>query len=448
MRMRYPTVQRARSEWPVQAPSAPTARSRSSRIPHPAIVSLLTFGLVLQMGLARVLSFNPSGDNATRGTVISQLLLLFTYLIGAATLATAPHAAQILRRCWPMLALPAFAMLSSLWSVYPALTLRAAIAYALTSLLGLAVAVYLPPLKALGVMVRAMGYICILSAACALLLPQLGVHQADEAVQSVHAGLWRGILIHKVNLGLFAGLTLPLLLFYRRTAYNSSAFWLLAVVSAAACLWNAGSVTGILGAAVLFSVLTLLQSMLRTSKVGARTSIKIALTVILVLTALVWSGALNSLSLLLERSPDLTGRAELWPEVATVIRSNAIGILIGYGYVAGMQTLVGPSIAGIIGFTPSDCHNGYLEMVVAFGYAGSLLPLLVHAWLYRGSKELLLTFPSTAAKLGVLPMSLLVTAAFLNYSESEVMVLGSIFTQLTPFVAVWIVMGQPSSSQA
>jgi hypothetical protein len=86
-------------------------------------------------------------------------------------------------------------------------------------------------------------------------------------------------------------------------------------------------------------------------------------------------------------------------------------------------------------------------MVVAFGYVGSLLPLLVHAWIYRGSKELLLTFPRTAAKLGVLPMSLLMTGAFLNYSESEVMVLGSIFTQLTPFVAVWVVMGQSSSSQ-
>jgi hypothetical protein len=205
--------------------------------------------------------------------------------------------------------------------------------------------------------------------------------------------------------------------------------------------------TGVVGAALLLTLLVLFQSILRASKAGTRTSIKIALIVIMVFMALVWSGALNNLSLLLERSPDLTGRAELWPEVATVVRSNAIGMFIGYGYVAGMQALVGPSIAGIIGFTPSDCHNGYLEMVVAFGYVGSLLPLLVHAWIYRGSKELLLTFPRTAAKLGVLPMSLLMTGAFLNYSESEVMVLGSIFTQLTPFVAVWVVMGQSSSSQ-
>ena len=106
----------------------------------------------------------------------------------------------------------------------------------------------------------------------------------------------------------------------------------------------------------------------------------------------------------------------MWPAIKAVVASSPIGTLIGYGYVAGMRSFVAPAIRSQIGFEPSDAHNGYLEVVVAFGYVGAIIVFLIHAWIFRGSRRLLLNVPSSSAKLAALPMSLLLTGAFLNYS--------------------------------
>jgi exopolysaccharide production protein ExoQ len=406
---------------------------------HPVVVPLLTLCLVMQMGFARALSFDPASADGTRGGPASQLLILATYAVTLGVLAISPNGFQMLARCWPVSALPVIAALSSLWSVYPVLTLRSAISYAFTTLLGFAIATALPPAVALGVVVRAMAYVCVISAACALLFPEIGVHQASDLIQSVHAGLWRGILVPKVTLGVFAGLALPLIIFYRRVAFRLTLVWLVAVLAAFACLWNAESMTGVLGAVMLTTLLLLFRLAMARMGSSRRSMINIIIGVSLFILVLTISGLLNWLAGFLDKSQDLTGRADIWPAIKSVVTSSPIGTFIGYGYVAGMRSFVGPAILAQIGIEPSDAHNGYLEVVIAFGYMGAMVVLLIHAWIFRGSKRLLLDVPSGSARLAVLPMSLFLTGAFLNYSESLLTVYSSVFTQLTPFVAVWLV---------
>jgi exopolysaccharide production protein ExoQ len=167
----------------------------------------------------------------------------------------------------------------------------------------------------------------------------------------------------------------------------------------------------------------------------------------LFLLVLTISGLLNWLATLLDKSSDLTGRADIWPAIKAAIASSPIGTIIGYGYIAGMRVFVAPALRPQLGIEPSDCHNGYLEVMVAFGYLGAIVVFAVHAWLFRGSKRLLLNSSRQSAKLAAVPLSLFLTSAFLNYSESLLMAYSSVFTQLTPLVAVWFVGRSPQPSR-
>jgi exopolysaccharide production protein ExoQ len=279
----------------------------------------------------------------------------------------------------------------------------------------------------------------MISAAYALFLPELGVHQADEANQAIHAGLWRGILVHKVGLGIFSGLTFSLLIFYRTVAYKSFIMWLSAFACAAACLWNAGSATGMVTAAMLLTLLYLFQTIAKTAVADRAIVMRVALGALIIFMFFMVTGYLDRLSILLGRSPDLTGRAEMWPAITDAIKSTPLGMIIGHGYVSGFTNFVGPSIWPIIGAEPSDCHNGYLEVAVAYGYGGGLLVFLVHAWIYRRSKYLLLQVPGQVAKIAAFPMGMLMTGALINYSESWLLSYASVYAQVTPLVAVWLI---------
>jgi exopolysaccharide production protein ExoQ len=394
-----------------------------------ASTPLLTFCLVLQLGGARALDTGGEvGDRA------GQILLLLTFVVGLVVLVQSRAATIVYRASWPILFLPLLAIISSVWSIWPYLTLKMGVTYWLTTLSALALAVTAPPPVALGALVRAMGYTCILSAAVAVFIPSVGVHQADDAIQAVHAGLWRGILGHKVGLGLFSGVTLPLLLAFRRESF-SFPFWLLAVACTTACLINADSTTGKLAAVFL---LFLLLSF-RIEKL-----VKLVLGMTIVFLFLVLSDLLNILVPILGKSSDLTGRAEVWPLVKWATTSTPVGALIGHGYVAGFKMLVGPMIEPFLDETPSDSHNGFLELMVYFGYLGSTLVYAAHFWLFRRSYALL-TLPNvTSRALLTVPMSLLLVAVFINYSEAHFMIIGSVFTQITMMIAVWAAAPQPA----
>jgi O-antigen ligase len=339
-----------------------------------------------------------------------------------------------MRLCWPVILLPALAILSSLWSVFPIATFRAGVSYGLATLLGFTIAGALQPALALRVVIRAMGYCCVLSLLTALLIPELGVHQASDSIQIVHAGYWRGILGHKITLGILAGTALPLLIVYGSLVFPW--IWIAAAICALICLLNAASTTAYAGTITFGALLMSFRAVTKnpaTNRVGIDFVIAIAIFMVI---AMNW-GIFNWLAILFEKSSDLTGRTDLWSVITATIHSTVWGPLIGYGYLAGMANFVAPAVAGVLGVTPSDCHNGYLEVMVAFGYPGAIIVFLVHFWFFRRSRLLLFTVSSQYRALGAIPMSLFFAGATLNYSESLLMNYASFFAHLTPLAAVW-----------
>ena len=407
----------------------PTNVPRSS-----SLALLLTLCLVLQWGGARIFNFDPSAmDGGTKGTVLSQLLIFGTNAAAVWIVLVSPNTRDLLRRCWPIMLLPGLAIVSAIWSVYPYMTFRAGLSFALTTLLGFALPGALPPVAALAVLIRAMSYCCLLSVVVAVFLPQLGVHQATDTIQAVHAGYWRGILGHKIGLGIFAGITLPLLLFYGRLAFRWT--WPIFAGCALACIVNANSMTANAGFLLLLLLLPAFRLAANQRNEGL-VNVLVGLA-ILTLCAVVF-GAMNWLAVLFDKSTDLTGRADMWPFISAFIYAEPLGRFIGYGYVAGMKVFVAPAIAPFVGMEPSDAHSGYLEVLVAFGYLGALVVLMVHLWLFKGMRRLLLTAAKEYTHLAAIPISLFFVAALLNYSESLLMSYASIFTELTPLAAGWI----------
>jgi O-antigen ligase len=264
----------------------------------------------------------------------------------------------------------------------------------------------------------------------AIALPEIGVHQATDTIQSVHAGYWRGVMAHKITLGIFAGGTLSLLIFHGRTAFRWT--WVLFAASALACLINTNSMTAYAG----FGLLTFLLAALRISKrqIGAIRLIVLFGLLIVFATAM---GGLDWLGVLFDKSTDLTGRADMWPFISAVSASNLVGRVIGYGYVAGMKVFVAPTVGPFVGGTPSDAHNGYLEVLVAFGYLGAVAVLFIHLWLFLACRRLVLNPKEGFEKLSAIPISLFITGALLNYSESLLMSYASHFSVLTPIAAAW-----------
>jgi exopolysaccharide production protein ExoQ len=420
----------------------PAPRREPTSVPHSTFLAqLLTLCLVLQWGGARIFNFDPSAmDGGTKGTALSQVLLFSTNAVALWIVLASPNARDLVRRCWPIMLLPGLAIVSAVWSVYPYLTLRAGISYAFTTLLGFALAGALPPVVALAVLIRAMSCCCLMSVLVALLLPELGVHQATDTIQMVHAGYWRGILGHKIGLGIFAGITLPLLLFYGRLAFRWS--WPIFAACALACIVNASSMTA--NAGFLLFLLLLPAFRLAANQRNAGLVNALVGFALLMLCAIVF-GAMNWLAVLFDKSTDLTGRADMWPFISAFIYAEPVGRFIGYGYVAGMKVFVAPAIAPFVGMEPSDAHSGYLESLVAFGYLGSLVVFVVHLWLFKWTRRLLLTAATEYTHLAAIPISLFFVAGLLNYSESLLMSYASIFTELTPLVAAWVY--QLSSSQ-
>ena len=291
--------------------------------------------------------------------------------------------------------------------------------------------------------------ICLHSVSCLHpdLAPTGGARgQSRYLAQFIDEHFWLGILAHNVTLGAFAGTALPLLVFYRRLSFRFLPVWLAAVAAALLCLVNADSMTGVAGAVVLTILLFLFRRALRMVGAQRRTIIMMTLGFSLLLLLLMISGLLNWLAAYLDKSQDLTGRADLWPTINAVVASSPLGTILGYGYVAGLRMFVAPAIQPQLGFEPSDLHNGYLDVVVAIGYLGATIVFLVHAWLFSRSKRLLLEAPTNSANLAALPMSLLLTGVFLNYGESLLMSSSSVFTQLTALIAVWLVSRPAGSS--
>jgi exopolysaccharide production protein ExoQ len=311
-------------------------------------------------------------ENAKQGLFEEQQFLrlswipvyLITFLLAAPRLPAVWRAAM-----WSPLivVLLALAMASMLWSLAPADTLRRCFAITGTTLLGLYLAARFEPRELIRLLGWAFAVVMVLSVLFVAAKPGVGISGPP------HPGAWRGVFSHKNGMG--QTMLLALLTFVTLAATSRRKRWPIALaVGAAGLLVLSTSKTPLAVGSVLVLVGLLVRAMYRHPD---RAGYLGALVVIAALAApFAVFVILEPVLTLLGRDLTLTGRTDIWQMAWGAILESP---LLGYGYSGFWTATTGPvlDIWFIAGWQVPNAHQGFLDLMLAFGVVGLLLYVLL-----------------------------------------------------------------------
>ncbi|MBR1132231.1 O-antigen ligase family protein [Bradyrhizobium iriomotense] len=218
------------------------------------------------------------------------------------------------------------------------------------------------------VLLKIFAFIILSSVALAILAPGYGTHQASDASQSVHAGLWRGVTGHKNELGAMASCAMIAFLFSSHLGSSLLGFRPTCLAASVACLIFAGSAGGLVSA---ITVLTIYFFIYLTWRWPVAFTWLFVFTAGAALAVVLLAADIDTLSLL-GRDSTLTGRTAIWQAVLPMIADSP---LLGHGYYTGPTAVAGPRLMQLFGPAISDPHNGYLTLLLDTGIAGLSLYL-------------------------------------------------------------------------
>jgi O-antigen ligase len=320
-------------------------------------------------------------------------------------------------------ALIGLAIVSTLWSEEPGLTLRRSIALVAPTALGVVLAQRFTRPELLRILGWSLGIAAVLSALVSLAIPSVGISTLDE-----YGSAWQGVYTNKNSLGramAFGGTALVLVAMesnrHRWLPWSAAGLTLLLV----ALSRSATSLLIVLGMLALIPLFRSLR--LRTPAAAAAWFGAVLLGVIVLTLALanesVVFGALG-------RDATLTGRTTLW---AVVLASISEQPWLGYGYNAFWQGWSGSSalVLSEVGWDTPHAHNGFLDLALDLGLLG--MAILVIGILVA-SRAALRSARVSALASGVWPLVFLSFLLLVNVTESSLLRQHNIYWIL--FVAV------------
>ena len=330
--------------------------------------------LVLSSALVRVLSTGNT-DLVTAGDrrfeFVLGLLYFSALLIGSAnlkrTVLSGLHTPALI-------ALLLLASVSCMWAELPGLVLRRTVGLAGATLFGLVLASRLDFADQLALLRRVVRIVTTLTFAAWAVSPLVGSNLVTGESTTINgyqvqieAGAWRGIFVHKNDLG--AMMALAILVEWHLPADTTlskvaKALWVSAYTL---LLLFSHSVTSL----VSVGLAILLMFTFKTFRHQYRVIVPVLLLVTIFSGTLI---ALNATSVTgaLGRSEDLSGRADLWRWVVVMILKKPF---LGYGFSGFWKGASDQSalVESRIGWSPVYAHNGYLEILLSLGIAGLLL---------------------------------------------------------------------------
>ncbi len=261
-----------------------------------------------------------------------------------------------------VLALALLALVSTLWSSDPGFTFRRSLVLIATTMFG----IYFGSRYELPRQVRLLGWtfiiLAVLSAACAVLLPQYGIDQ------QLHRGDWQGILGHKSRLGEI--MAVAIIVLWSAKGVLPRVARIAGLSLCAVVMLMSGSRTAL----VVSLALVLLLPSYRILRARMTTLIPLAIVFLAMGAGLVFLAADNSSLLLasLGRDATLTRRTEIWKAVWIATSSH---MALGYGFSGFWAGLHGESarVAGMLGFAARHAHNGFLDLWLELGIVGLFL---------------------------------------------------------------------------
>jgi exopolysaccharide production protein ExoQ len=381
---------------------------------------LLAIGLLFLLpAFVPQLAFDPTMGQGT-GSVVLQAAALYNILLACTVILSSRETRNDATRCKPLIAFLALPLLSTLWSMNWHATLQASFIFTTAILFGVAMVGRLSMKGSLRLATQVMSLACFLSVVWVVADPQIAVHQESDLVQNVHAGLWRGIFSHKQALGLIAGLTTGMILFYGPLVFPNIALRFVALGCSLACLIGSGSVTGLLTVVACLLIFQLMYRISLAKPAGRKAGLRLFFVVLGMFYLLFHYQLLNFLMPMLGKSEDLTGRASFWPYVLSNINNSSLA-LIGGGLAGGWEDTVAPSMS---------VDNGYIDLLISVGYLGAGVVLAVHGWIFWRGTQLVLAASGDNNKVDIFPTCYMIILLFINISEPTFMS-RNIYTVLT-----------------
>ena len=331
-----------------------------------------TFAFVLLSGafvpLWRQMSLG--GIDPGEGDPVQRLFLAVAYL-GVGLLIFHPRSVwRASRRGWLVWALVGWAMLSTLWSVAPEVTLRRSLAASLGVLYGLLLAVRYRPEEVLRMLGAALAIVVAASLMAVAVIPEWAI------MGPPHEGAWRGVLWHKNGLGRTAAFALLVFWVLARAGRSprAKAWWWGWVLAAGILVIASRSATGLILALALPAGWWVLQTWARLPGLlrPATGSFFLAVGIpgLFVLPdILAWALGL------LGKDLTLTGRIPLWLLLIPLALARP---LLGYGYGAFWLGESGPSaVVWAVTWDAPHAHNGVLDLWLEIGLIGAGIAIVM-----------------------------------------------------------------------
>jgi O-antigen ligase len=359
-------------------------------------------------GFTLQLALDPTTDRFV-GSPVFALMTLAGNIFVAMLLASSEEFRGLAKRAWPVLAMTGLGVLSATWSINPRATIAVTFRNAGAFYLAIAIVSLMPGFQAIRFAVRTMVLGCLLSLIWVFVFPEVALHHKTDLMQSVHAGLWRGIFSHKQGLGVFAGLTTALLLVYR-TLIFPPVILVGAVVCSFVCLAGSASATGFLTMVMGFLIFYMCRFVVR-SQPSARKGRLLAVCAGFLVAGIGFKiGLLDPIFHLLGKSSDLTGRSDLWPiEMANF--NNSGKSWLGGGLGSGLASDI----------SEWSIDNGYLDMIIDFGYLLAPVLFVIYGFITWRSARLLLASTRRSEAADIFPFAFWILTLIDNITESSFM---------------------------
>ena len=305
------------------------------------------------------------------------------------------------------------ALASVLWSINPILTLQRAIHLTGTTLIGCYIGFHIPLRTALSLLTRALVFIIIGNIFIALAFPHVGQEHLDGTL------VWKGWDYHKNGLGATMAISVLFFAIHTYSVYvrNRWVYRALCILSFVVLLKSnsaTGLVTVLVGAG--FAISLSLANKLRLS--GLITGLLLSFLLLMMSVSsgiLIFAGELGTLTGLVGRSADLTGRTELWEMIWSLVKQRP---WLGYGYGGlwnpkpGTVSPIGAHLESRLGWLPPSAHNGFLHITSEIGIPTAIIVVLFTIKMYFESLHAYLRRPSTFALLVVVLLSALIVRMF------------------------------------
>ena len=260
-----------------------------------------------------------------------------------------------------MWSLVGLAILSTLWSDSPSLTLWNCARLIATTFFGIYLAKTYSPEDIFRMVAWATALSAVLSIMFAIGLPEYGRYEY------VGQSAWRGVFDNKNTLGSNMALGAVTWLIFALGAGRPRWLGMLLFTMCSLLVVLSASETSLVAECVLLLVVVPFSKVHRSVFIFASLCL-MALGTLFVAEV---KHPIDVVLALLNRDQDLTGRAEIWTLVLAAIAKHP---LLGYGYTAFWRGIDGPSAdISLNGWIPSGAHNGFLNLALDFGVIGPVL---------------------------------------------------------------------------